>query len=98
MSFTLTATHWFLIAVVLTLACLLVLHRLIRAWHTAEQQLEYRTADWSAIDSDTRKLQAQVPNAQPWPPRRVAGGTCTGTCTGNCNQGRACTCSPQQAG
>lgn len=86
------ATLWLLLAISLTASCLWVLCAVCRAWHNAEQQLEYRTADWSAIDCDTRKLQAQVPDA-PSPtvtPRKAA-------CTGNCNQGRHCTCRPARS-
>ena len=66
-----TATLWLLagLASVALIALLAVWAR--RRWGDAAQALEYRTAYWSAIQSDTRKLQAQVPNAPPRPRKRA---------------------------
>ena len=57
------ATILFLLALVLCLACVLV-WLYIRSWRRVEDALEYRTADYSAIDTQTRALQAKVPSAR----------------------------------
>lgn len=78
------ATLWLLIAIVLSLAVIIVLCELAtRGAHTPIDEPEYRTADGKAIERQTRKLQARVP------------ATTTryqSACTGDCNQGRRCSC------
>lgn len=92
------AIAWLLLAIVLTLAfvalCVVVAIKVLQdAWRPVADQLEYRTADWSAIDTQTRKLQAQVPDV-PTTPLRTQAALSAGRCNGNCNQGRTCTCTP----
>ncbi len=86
-----TATYWLLLAIVLSLAVVILLCEL--ATHGARKpsdEPDYRTADGKAIKRQTRKLQAQVPDVGT--PYWASTG-----CTGDCNQGRSCTCSTQAA-
>lgn len=57
------ATLWFLVALAMCLgAGLFVLY--VISWHRVEDVLEYRTANYSAIEVQTRALQAKVPSAR----------------------------------
>lgn len=68
-----TATLWLLAALIAgLLASLVFLTRYFsNRWDEAETALEYRTADWSAIDADTKRIQRSVPNPTP-PPYAIA--------------------------
>ena len=70
-----TATLWLLAALIACLAAALVLltRYFSNRWDEAEKALEYRTADWSAIDADTKRIQRSVPNPIPQPEPIIRG-------------------------
>lgn len=56
---------WILAALVAVCALAWFGRWVCKRWDNADQALEYRTADWSAIDSDVRKICLGVPDAPP---------------------------------
>lgn len=61
MSF-MTPTHWLIVALCVIILLAIAARAFAQAWNRTEEQLEYRTANYSAIDSDTRKLHDMVPS------------------------------------
>lgn len=57
-----TPTHWLIVAICVIILVLIAARALSEAWDRAEEQLEYRTANWSDIEHDTNKLQSMVPS------------------------------------
>ena len=60
-----TPTHWLLLAIIVTLAVVLLSSWALVQLHRDENTPAYRTADSAAMQRDVRKLQALVPEAPP---------------------------------
>ncbi|MGH8758090.1 MAG: hypothetical protein ACREVW_01020 [Burkholderiales bacterium] len=66
-----TPTLWCLLGLCVLLAIALIGHWVTRRFEEVQHALEYRTADISTIESDTRRIQRQVPT--PRLPRTAVG-------------------------